>query len=325
MRVCVLLPSYEQSTSELRERDTEADPSPYLVDHDVEKCFLHKATAAQRVEELVERNFDVFLNLCDGAMTEDCAGIEVAQTLERLGLPFTGARAHFFDPTREDMKRACNAFDIATPRYVISHDAHDAQHIANELTFPLIVKHPHGYSSIGLSRASRVETRADLAKELAAMIHAYGSALVEEFIEGREFTVLIAEPGDGESEPRAYTPLEIAFPPGESFKHFDLKWIHYEDMSWIPVTDQDLCARLIDLSRRFFVALGGTGYGRCDLRSDARGNIYILEINPNCGLFYPRGLFGSADLILDSTPGGHVAFTDHIIECARRHAGPRPD
>ena len=35
--------------------------------------------------------FDVFINLCDGAWDEDRAGIEVAQTLERLGLVFTGA------------------------------------------------------------------------------------------------------------------------------------------------------------------------------------------------------------------------------------------
>ena len=160
MRVCVLLPSYEQSTSELRERDTDADPSPYLAEHEVEKCFLHKASAIQHLEELEQRKFDVFLNLCDGTTTEDCAGIEVAQTLERLKLPFTGARSHFYDPTREQMKQACEKAGIFTPRYVITHDAHDAQRIANELTFPLIVKHPHGYSSIGLSRSSRVETHA---------------------------------------------------------------------------------------------------------------------------------------------------------------------
>ena len=320
MRVCVLLPSNNQSTSPLSEIDPEPDPSPYLKKHTIERHFLHKATAHKQIEELAARRFDVFLNLCDGTVTEDIPGIEVTQTLERLGLPFTGARSHFYDPTREQMKQACEKAGIFTPRYVITHDAHDAERIAHTLTFPLIVKHPHGYSSIAISRSSRVESPTALAEQLVSMINVYGSALVEEFIEGREFTVLIAEPGPGEAEPRAFPPLEIEFSKGETFKHFDLKWIHYEDMSWIPVTDADLCERLIDVSRRFFVALGGTGYGRCDLRSDARGVVYALEMNPNCGLYYPAGSFGSADLILERSPGGHVAFTDHILHCALRHA-----
>jgi len=35
------------------------------------------------------------------------------------------------------------------------------------------------------------------------------------------------------------------------------------------------------------VALHGTGYGRTDIRVDANGDAYFLEINPNCGIFYP--------------------------------------
>lgn len=184
----------------------------------------------------------------------------------------------------------------------------------------MIVKHPHWYGSIALSRSSRVESPSALSQGLTTMIEAYGSALIEEFIEGREFTVLVAESADGEDHPRAFRPLEIRFPEGESFKHFELKWIHYEGMRWIPTMDDALAARLMDVSRRFFVALGGTGYARCDVRVDDRGNAQMLEINPNCGIYYARETFGSADMILDMSPGGHVAFTEHILRCARRHA-----
>ena len=52
---------------------------------------LKKATAVRDVQQLGDRDFDVFLNLCDGAWDEPRPGIEVVGALERLELAFTGA------------------------------------------------------------------------------------------------------------------------------------------------------------------------------------------------------------------------------------------
>jgi D-alanine-D-alanine ligase len=85
------------------------------------------------------------------------------------------------------------------------------------------------------------------------------------------------------------------------------------------VTDAMLAARLQQASALTFVALGGSGYGRCDLRLDANGDIYLLEINPNCSVFYPEGQYGSADFILANDPAGHRGFLEHLLACAMRH------
>jgi hypothetical protein len=58
---------------------------------------LHKATAVQQLGALRHEDFDVFVNLCDGAWDEDRAGIEVVQTLERFNLAFTGAGSAFYE------------------------------------------------------------------------------------------------------------------------------------------------------------------------------------------------------------------------------------
>ena len=83
------------------------------------------------------------------------------------------------------------------------------------------------------------------------------------------------------------------------------------------VKDTALAARLAETARLTFAALGGSGYGRCDLRMDEAGDIYLLEINPNCAVFYPEGQFGSADFILASDPVGHSGFLEHLLACAR--------
>ena len=304
MRICVLSSSYELSSSCFRDHDARADPTPYLPGHEVVVHGIHKATAAAQVRDLVRDGFDVFINLCDGAWDEDRAGIEVVQTLERLGAAYTGADLDFYDPTREAMKLACHYSGVDAPRFVMSRTPADVARAAVELRFPLIVKHPQSYGSVGMTRASRVTTPEDLATEAARVTSAFGAALIEEFIEGREFTVLVAESADGAGPPRAWAPVEVAFPPGETFKHFDLKWIEYRGMHWTPVADRALAARIVD----------------------AAGRVYVLEINPNCAVFLAPGAFGSADEILAADPEGHAGFAAHIVHCAlrrRRDAAPR--
>ena len=44
----------------------------------------------------------------------------------------------------------------------------------------------------------------------------------------------------------------------------------------------------------------------------------MLEINPNCGLFYEPKDAGSADFILLNDPDGHTGFLDTIITAAMK-------
>jgi hypothetical protein len=240
--------------------------------------------------------------------------------LEKLGVPFTGATSSFYEPTREAMKRVCRYWDIGTAPYVTATDARGIELAAATLRYPLIVKHPNGYASVGITRESRVENADSLREQATKTIDAFGGALIEEFIQGREFTALVVENPDNEFEPIAYEPVEFGFPEGESFKHFDMKWKDFEQMACVPCADPVLAERIKDMSRKFFLGLGGTGYGRCDIRMNERGELFMLEINPNCEAFYSPEAAGSADYILLNDPGGHQAFARHIIATAlKRH------
>jgi len=76
-----------------------------------------------------------------------------------------------------------------------------------------------------------------------------------------------------------------------------------------------------------FTGLRGRGFGRIDVRSDDKGEVLqLLEINPNCGIFYPPGAFGSADEILAASgPRGHEEFLERLISCAlKAHRAKMP-
>lgn len=320
MRICILDSSYELSQSVFKDVDIPVDPKRYLAGHDCEHHFIHKATAVQQVFDLAKQNFDLFVNLCDGEWDEDRAGIEVIQALEKLGVPFTGADSIFYAVNREKLKMACHFWQVRTPASVFAYDEAGIALAAQNLRYPMLVKHYNGYGSIGLTADSRVTDEAALYAQTKGMIDSYGGALIEEFIDGREFTVLVAENVDDPANPIAYLPVEFRFPAGETFKHFGVKWESYVDMKCVPVTDPALIERLKEMGRRAFLGVDGRSYGRCDIRMNAGGELFLLEVNPNCGLFYPPEAMGSADLALFNDERGHAHFAGAIIRAALQHA-----
>ncbi|MGD2069953.1 MAG: hypothetical protein PVI57_14875 [Gemmatimonadota bacterium] len=325
LRLCVLT-DQDLDEDPFPEDDWPCDPRPWIPEATWETVALTREEAVPRVTELALEGFDGFFNLCDGAWDEPRPGIEVVETLERLGQVYTGADPVFFEPPREAMKRVCRAWGIDTPGYVLARSRADVERAAEMLRFPLIVKHPSSYASTGLTRDSRVETPDALREQSRIMMDAYAGALVEEFVEGVEASVLVSENPSDPNDPVVYPPIRYRFPEGETFKHYDLKWFDYHGLEPEPVDDAALNARLREASSRFFLGLRGTGYGRCDVRIDGDGRCMMLEINPNCGVFYPADAPASADLILTLDEKGHGGFARRAVRAAmaRRERLRRP-
>lgn len=314
MKIC-LFTNQELEKSPLPENDWPCDPRPFYNKAEWHVETLQKKTAVAQVEKMVEKGFDLYFNLCDGALDEeDNPGVEVVETLEKLGVPFTGADSQFFEPSREKMKDVCLNHGIKTPAYAFVESLRVLPEVLDKLSFPMIVKHYSSYASIDLTKKSVVYNEDELRKQIKRTCRKHGRALVEEFIEGSECTVLVAEAPGGKTV--SYTPIEYCFPEGESFKHESIKWKDFDKVDAFPVTDKRLSRKLGFLARKFFKAIGGVSYGRCDFRVDKKGEPYLLEINPNCGLYYPESAAASADLCLLAEKNGHKKFTKQLIECS---------
>ena len=291
-------------------------PEYYLKGHTWEKCFLKKETAVLQIKELAEKKFDVFLNLCDGAWDEPRPGIEVVQALAKYNLAFTGADQYFYEPTRESMKLVCEVNGLGFPRGIQVSTEEEIQDVLEHLSFPLLVKHPNSYASVGLTPQSKVENEQELRKQVSINKKRFGAALVEEFIVGTEYSVLVAQNPENYNEPVVFTPIEIVFADGETFKHEALKWVDYNKISVKPVLNAELRKELENMAQKLFCGLHGTGYGRCDIRRDSHGKLYLLEINPNGAVLYPPDDPGTADHILAVDPRGHKLFMELILKSA---------
>ena len=317
MHIC-LLTTQDLDADPFPEDDWPCDPRPFMPEATWTVATLTgKVNSVRQVEDLIDSGkYDLFFNLCDGAADQDIPGIEVIQKLEDRQVPYAGACSACYEPTRVEMKEACAKIGIATPNYVVATTPEDVERAAEALNFPLFVKHHSSYASVDLSRRSRVLSPEGLRIQAKKIISRHGAALIEEYIDGIECTVLVAENPDDPNRPKTYTPAQYQFPQGESFKHSDLKWVDYEGLSSFPVQDQVLADRLRDECARFFVELGAASFGRCDIRVDRSGTPYMLEINPNCGVYYPPKDYGSADICLSLDPEGHEGFTRQLVAAA---------
>ena len=286
--------------------------------------LLKKETLESTLTELVQKGFDVFINLCDGTTNpdDDSPGIKVTEVLERLGAAFTGANSSFYEPTRVQMKRVCRSKNIKTPGYVFAASKEQAQK-ALKYSFPLIVKPPNGYGSVGITQDSRVSTLEAFQEQVQLMLDTYGATLIEEFIEGREVTVLVAENPEDTQKPTVYIPLEFVLPKGETFLHYDLKWSMDAEVYYEFIEEPKLQKRLQDAARKLFVGLNGVGYARCDTRVTDKGEVYILEINPNCGIFFPEYDPGCSDYILQNTTAGIEGFLEKMLQAAKKQQALR--
>jgi D-alanine-D-alanine ligase len=271
----------------------------------------------EKIRQLAEENkYDVYFNLCDGASDEEYPGVDVVEALEEFNMPFTGANSKVYDPTREEMQAVADANGIGFAKGRRVNAGEDVVNICKDLRYPIMVKHPQSYSSMGMTRASRCDTPEQLLAQFKLISTEFGSARVEEFVVGREFNVFIVDNPDDLDNPFVYPPEELIFPEGDEFWHADVKWDYSVPFEFREVKDAALAARIKELGRRFYLALGCTGYGRCDLRMNEKGELYILEINPNGGILYPPEEYGPADYMILYDKDGYYGFFDRIFRSA---------
>lgn len=298
--------------------DTPYDPSAHMHGLNWKHHPVSPKNVEKQIRELMNEGVDVFFNLCDGTPDDALSGVGLVQIMEKLGAAFTGADSKFFDPSRQEMKASAKKANVPTPNWVMVDRMEDVERVAKRLRFPVLVKPPHGYASVGITRDSRCENVEQLKVQVEREIETFGRALLEEFIEGREFTCLIAENPDDEENPITFKPVEFIFPKGESFKHYDMKWVEYAKMSVAPVNDKRIEKTLREQTTRVFKIMDGNGYARCDYRMSADGTIHMLEINPNCGIFYAPDEPGSADYSLINDPVyNHQKFLKLIVRSAQ--------
>jgi D-alanine-D-alanine ligase len=319
LKIAVLQPDYSTSGVDYQYYDPKRDLSVIMPEATIDHIFLNKLSTYQQLKQLKEKKYDIYINLCEGYLEWKVPSIDVITSLDLLELPYTGPSANLYDPTKAIMKYLAFCESVKTPAHIVIESYDEIDALPGNLQFPLFVKPAKAGDSLGVDDASKANNLEDLKKKVQAILDEFGSALVEEYIDGREFTVLVCGNADGRTC-TSFKPIEYIFPEGFAFKTYALKTSELHPNANISVEDKALSAQLQSIAEQVFLSFNGVGYARMDFRMNHKGEIFFLEINFTCSVFYAEGYEGSADYILMHDGVGKRGFLERIIvEGMARH------
>jgi D-alanine-D-alanine ligase len=225
-------------------------------------------------------------NLFEGFGGRPKTEATVAKMLSDLGFTHTGcsssALALALDKAKA--KDLMQSHGISTPRHQLVSPETVSQF---QLRYPCIVKPSGEDASHGLSADSVVNDQASLERQVIGVSRSFGGkALVEEFVDGREFNATVI--GNDEATVLPLSEIVYSLPPGmPQILTYAAKWEEgtmYFDGTRV-VCPAEIGAeertQFVQTAMAVFRLLVQHGYARVDMRLDPEGNIQVLEVNPN--------------------------------------------
>jgi D-alanine-D-alanine ligase len=241
------------------------------------------AEARERLEAL---NAEIVFNLFEGFCDHPEAEAMVAAAFGELGIIYTGCRPNALKLglDKAKVKEILQEAGFTTPDFqLLSPATLDTFN----LDFPCIVKPRADDASSWITADSLVDNISSLEKQVRLISKAYrGSALVERFIDGREFNATAM----GNTQIEVLPASEITYslsPDTPQILTYDAKWetesLYYKGTQAVcpaKINPQER-RKIADTVMSVFKLIVYSGYARVDMRVDKDGNLNVIEVNPN--------------------------------------------
>ena len=253
------------------------------------------ATVEPLVAGLLAETPDLVFNMAEAFGGKSALESNVAALMNLLGLRYTGSSPAglLVAGDKSLTKKVLTFHGIRTPPFASVYRG--AVDWAGDIAFPLIVKPPQEDASLGITRKSVVRDVKELLERIEEMQSEFQQpALVEQFIDGREFYVGVL--GNVDPKPLPVMELDFSkFPPDRPrIASWEAKWgddgdgagAEYAGTESVFPTDvpEALVEQMQCMAVEAFQALRLRDYARIDLRVTGAGEVFIIEVNPNCYL-----------------------------------------
>jgi D-alanine-D-alanine ligase len=242
----------------------------------------------------------IVFNWCEELPGIPRSGALVVQELERRGFTYTGAdsSALALSKDKRRVKRRLQRGGIPTPAWQVYTSAQTA----DWTRFPAIVKPAFEHCSFGITREAVVQSTAELMQRIRYVLKELQQpALVEDFIDGREFHVGVI----GNGVLRVLPPAEIDYSTFDDIRdrlctyesNFDKTSLAYQFTApKLPaVLTDDQLSSLEEIVIAAYRTTNCRDYARMDIRL-RDGTFYILDVNHNADISPDTSLVLAAEM-----------------------------
>jgi len=235
---------------------------------------------------------DMVINLVGSIRGIEYLAATIPGTLEMLNIPYTGAGilGESLVYNKFLVKKLLEQNGVPVPRYQLFITANDI--LDPTLRFPLISKLNEIHGGVEITKQSISENEKHLRERLKYLIATYkGSAIIEEFIAGRELTGILLE---GLNK-KVYLAEKVFHKQDEKyvFATFEDQWTR-GSFSYQKYDD----ALLREYVRKAFDITRMDDYSKFDIRMDQSGRYFFIDSNSNPA-FGPKELDMALASILD--------------------------
>lgn len=279
-------------------------------------------------ERLRSQRPDMVFNMAEGIWGESRES-QMPAIMEMLRIPYTGSAPLTLGLclNKGRAKQVLAWHGIATPRFVVTDVL--TPEIAGSLSFPMIVKPLFEGSSKGIKNDSIVYDEKGLKDRIERVGREYSqSALIEEFLPGREFTVALLGNGQGlQTLPIVeinYSSLPAGINPIYSY---EAKWVldtpdaPLDIFSCPAKVDARLKKAIDDTALAAFRALDVKDWCRIDIRLDSNGRPGVIELNPLPGILMDPKCNSCFPKAARSAGMTFTGLVNSVVDAARKRYG----
>ncbi|MDD5484393.1 MAG: hypothetical protein PHP98_12215 [Kiritimatiellae bacterium] len=280
-----------------------------------ETAYVENAAGFERV--VGSRSFDIvwsalyhFSDRADIVAVEKNA-VWAADILDEKGIPYVGPNAATMKNLirKSDTHEIMRAAGAPTPQYNVAKKGGALPNAR----FPAFVK-PVGESrSVGISDDSVVHDSRELARQVAFIHHQLGQdALIEDYLPGDEYTVLMLGNGDR----RQLLPGLVTVEQSRYGKYKILR----SDLRGVGLTrvlipnDAAKAREAADAAGKAMLALNCVDHVRADLRADAEGRLRVIEVNGIPGLKPGKSWSPQIYSMYHPAPGGMAEEYKNLLK-----------
>ncbi len=244
------------------------------------------------LERIVKKNPDLVVLAVKYISLQNGNNIWLSEYFSRHGINFTGSSRDVlrFDSNKISAKLYLANKGIKTARYFTAIP--EQYRCASELPikFPLFLKPTDAANGNGIDDFSFVTNFSEFeSKVLSLYIRFSASILVEEYLDGREFTVSII---DSPSNELIISPIEIVPPESKNGLRILGQKVKNDDSEELKlIEDDEIKNKVIKLAVNSFLTLGARDYGRIDIKSNKAGDYFFIEANLVPGMTYGSSYF----------------------------------
>lgn len=218
--------------------------------------------------------FDAVLLCIHGTPGEDG---KLQGYFDMLGLPYTSCDAATsaltFNKRYTVAVVAFSGINVARSVLLIKDRFENAEALVNDLQFPVFIKPNNGGSSIGMSRVNQPSE--ELGKAIDKAFKEDNQVLVEEFIQGREFTI-----GVFRTKGKIITlPMTEVISKNEFFD-FEAKYLGKSEEITPAQISEAMAGKVRKAAEKIYQVLNCRGVVRIDfIYNEAKDEPYMLEVN----------------------------------------------